>query len=157
MIVLLLLSELKVLELRLCRELLSARGGLIWVLLIKVLFLVALRRPLSTEVYCILSDRILHRLELFELLRRNLLIIVWLNTCKSWFVLFLMTVRLLKILEERVHIAHHIVQFIVNLLEIYTKWVCLLLTVVELWHRMVVVRRRKHSILLHTHLWNKVF
>ena len=106
------------LELRLCWKLFSARGSLIRVLLVIDVILVSLRWSISWVIDSILSYWIHHWLKLIKLRRIYLIFEVLLDLSKSRVIYFLNTIGLLKILEKRVHVTHHVVQFIVYLLEI---------------------------------------
>jgi hypothetical protein len=96
-----------VLELWLSLQLISAWSGLTRVLVLEMVNKLAwLRRGDSCEAPCVLSNRILHWLELFIL--GGLILIAGFHSSKGWVIQFL-NVVLLKTGEEGVHIAHHVV------------------------------------------------
>lgn len=95
------------LELWLGWQLISARSGLTRVLILEMVNKLAwLGRGNSCEAPCVLSNRILHWLELVVL--GGFILIAGFHLCKGWVIQFL-NVVLLKTGEEGVHIAHHVV------------------------------------------------
>lgn len=120
-------SELQMLELRLCRELVSTWSSLTWIMIFEMVELLSrLCRSSSCEVASVLSNRILHWLELIKLCILVILFSSCLLLVKRRIVCF---IWLLQICKERVHVAHHVVKFVVNLLEVlkmvkFTKTYC---------------------------------